>query len=46
MKRNPDRETARTGPDGKTKLLSLRNGMKKNEEKGARYKLRTKLLAL
>lgn len=44
MKRNPDRETACTGPVGKTKLSSSRNGMKENEEKGAWYKIRTKLL--
>ena len=45
MKRNSDREIECTGPVGKTKLSSSRNGMKENEEKGAWYKLRTKLLA-
>lgn len=33
-KRSSDREIACTGPVGKTKLSSSRNGMKANEEKG------------
>ena len=33
MKRSPDREIACTGPAGKTKWSSSRNGMKENEER-------------